>query len=246
MKAIRLLALMMTLFGGIAIAVSQETVTITVGEWPPYVSTDLPGYGIAPRIVTAAFNEEKVKVQYVFFPWARALDAAKNGDYDATLLWVRTSERERNFLFSDVVIVGKAVFYHLKAKQFSWRTVDDLKGLNIGGLNSGSYPWFESALKAGVQLKMDMVNDEPANFRKLLAGNIDIFSLDQLTGAAILKKSFTPEEIDRITFDSKPIESWDYCLMFSKKSAKAKQFIMLFNKGLQELKRSGRYKQLTE
>ena len=246
MRAFRLPIFLLLLFSTIAVGTSQETVTITVGEWPPYVSLDLPGYGVAPRIVTAAFDEEKVQVHYTFFPWARAFETAKSGDYDATLLWIRTGAREEDFLFSDVVIVGKAVFYHLKARPFSWKTLNDLIGLNIGGLNTGSYPWFESALKAGIKLKMDTVNDESTNFKKLLAGNIDIFSLDQLTGTAILKKSFSREEMERITFDPKPIESWDYCLMFSKKSAKSKQLIILFNKGLKELRRSGRYKQLVE
>jgi polar amino acid transport system substrate-binding protein len=221
-------------------------VSITVGEWPPYVSADLKDYGIAPRIVTAAFDIYKIKVEYEFFPWMRAFTSAKKGEYDATLLYVRTSEREKDFIFSDVVITGKAVFFHLKAKPFSWKTTDDLIGLKIGGLTSGSYPWFENAHKAGKNLKMDTVGDEVTNFKKLLAGRVDIISIDQLTGNTILKKNFTSTEINRVTFNPKIIESWVYCLMFSKKSDKAIQMVKLFNRGLQELKQSGKYRQLME
>lgn len=230
----------------VSLSSAQESISIAVGEWPPYVSADLIDYGIAPRIVTAAFAAEKVKVAYAFSPWARALESARTGENDATLLWVRTEEREKDFVFSDVVITGKAVFFHLKSRQFSWKTVDDLVGLNIGGLKSGSYPWFDAAIKAGKKLKMDRVNDEVANFKKLLTGRIDVFSLDQLTGTSVLKKSFSGAEIDRVTFDPNPIESWNYCLMFSKKSHKTDLMVDLFNQGLRELNRNGEFNKLSE
>jgi polar amino acid transport system substrate-binding protein len=240
------LILSLILLGTISLSSAQETVSITVGEWPPYVSAELVDYGIAPRIVTAAFNTQKVKATYVFSPWTRAFENAKNGGNDATLLWVRTEEREKYFVFSDVVITGKAVFFHLKSKQFSWKTMDDLVGLNIGGLKSGSYPWFDDAVKAGKNLKMDRVNDEITNFKKLLTGRIDVFSLDQLTGASVLKRNFSDTEIDKVTFDPNPIESWNYCLLFSKKSPKAELMVNLFNRGLKELKQSGKFNKLAE
>jgi polar amino acid transport system substrate-binding protein len=227
-------------------ATARDSVSITVGEWPPYVSADAKDYGVAPRIVSAAFDAVGVRAEYAFFPWMRALSSAKDGKYDATLLWVRTSEREKDFFFSDIVMTGKAVFYHLKAMPFSWKTIDDLVGLSIGGLSSGSYPWFDAALKAGKDLRMDRVSDEVTNFRKLLAGRIDIFSLDQLTGSSILAKRFSPAEIDRITFDPNPIEAWDYCLMVSRKSAKGARMVALFNQGLATLRESGAYARLSQ
>jgi polar amino acid transport system substrate-binding protein len=240
------LAIFLALVGSAPAAKAQDSISITVGEWPPYVSADLKDYGVAPRIVSAAFDAVGVKADYAFFPWMRALSSARDGKYDATLLWVRTSEREKDFIFSDIVITGKAVFYHLKARPFSWKTVDDLVGLNIGGLSSGSYPWFDAALKAGKDLRMDRVSDEVTNFQKLLVGRIDIFSLDQLTGSSILAKHFTPAEIKRITFDPHPIEAWEYCLMFSRKSAKAERMVALFNQGLKRLRQSGAYARLSE
>jgi polar amino acid transport system substrate-binding protein len=238
-------ALLLALVGPAPAVMARDSVSITVGEWPPYVSADLKDYGVAPRIVSAAFDAVEVRAEYVFFPWMRALSSAKDGKYDATLLWVRTSEREKDFVFSDVVITGKAVFYHLKARPFSWKTIDDLVGLRIGGLSSGSYPWFDAALKAGKDLRMDRVSDEVTNFQKLLVGRIDVISLDQLTGSSILAKHFSPDEIGRITFDPVPIEAWDYCLMFSRKSAKTERMVALFNEGLKKLRHSGEYARLT-
>jgi ABC-type amino acid transport/signal transduction systems, periplasmic component/domain len=228
------------------LASAQQSISVTVGEWPPYVSQNLADYGIAPRITAAAFKAVGVEASFVFLPWMRAFEKAKDGEYDATLLWVRTAEREKDFVFSDIVITGKAVFFHLKSKPFAWKTMSDLVGLNIGGLTSGSYPWFDTAIHAGIKLKMDRADDEVTNFKKLLGGRIDILSLDQLTGTSVLEKNFSPAEVASISFDPTPIESWDYCLMFSKKSAKTGRMVDLFNQGLRKIKQSGDYARLAD
>ncbi len=236
-KQALLLAALLTASGLFLYA--EAPVTIAVGEWPPYVSADMEHYGLVAEIITAAFAATGIEAEYSFLPWRRAYDSARNGAYDATTPWVRTADREKDFLFSEVILTGSAVFYHLKSVPFSWKAMGDLEGLTIGGLLSASYKWYEDAKKAGINLKMELVVDEATNFRKLLAGRIDVFSLDAYTGEAILAKHFTPEERALIVADPHPIESWAYCLLFSKRSAKAEKMLSLFNEGLQKLKETG-------
>lgn len=73
---------------------AQESIRLTNGEWPPYLSKDLKHYGVASRIVTEAFDLEGIKVEYGFFPWERALELAKHGDWDGSLVWFHTPKRE--------------------------------------------------------------------------------------------------------------------------------------------------------
>ncbi len=223
---------------------ASPIVTIAVGEWPPYVSSDLKYYGLAPRIVSEAFALENVSVKYVFYPWKRAYILAKTGECDATLLWIKTPEREKDFYFSDVVVKGTAVFFHLKSYPFKWKNVEDLQNIRIGGLLSASYPWFEDSKQAGKNVYMDLVEREEQNFKKLLAKRIQIFSLDINTGYSVLHKHFTPEEISLITYHPQPIETWGYRLMFSKKLNENPHLLSAFNQGLKRLKSSGLYERL--
>ena len=45
-----------------------EEIRITLGEWSPFISKELPHYGIVPHIISEIFNEAGVNVQYGFFP----------------------------------------------------------------------------------------------------------------------------------------------------------------------------------
>lgn len=246
MKSLTVLTLgfvMYTALSGQSFAL--ETIHISVGEWPPYVSSDDEHYGLAPKIVTEAFATVDIDVEYSFYPWRRAYMNASFGQVDATLLWVRTPEREKEFAISDVVVSGTAVFFHLKDLDFDWKTFADLKPYRIGGLASASYPWLEKARNEGILLKMDKVDNEEGNFKKLLAGRIDIFSLDVFTAYGFLDKYFTPEEKAQITYHPKVIEKWDYCLLVSKQTKNDGQYIMsLLNEGLQTLHNNGRYNEI--
>ena len=66
------LIMLCCLLTGAPLAVAEETIRITNGEWPPYMSKKLKHYGLASRITTEAFASQGVKVEYGFFPWARS------------------------------------------------------------------------------------------------------------------------------------------------------------------------------
>ena len=91
-----------------------DTIRLTNGEWPPYLSEHLEHYGVVSRIVTEAFALEGVKVEYGFFPWKQAYELAESGEWDGSLIWLRTPEREQYFYFSEPILQCNYVFWHLK------------------------------------------------------------------------------------------------------------------------------------
>lgn len=227
-----------------AAGAQEDRIAVAVGEWPPYLSESLPGGGLAARLATAAFAAVGIAVDYRFYPWARALAMARAGDLPASLLWVRTDEREADFLFTDVVVTGTTVFYHLKERPFSWSGPGDLRGKVLGGLASASYPWYEKAREAGIGLSMIVSARESDNFRHLLDGDIDLFSLDLLVGAWILGREFGPAERSRITYDPRPVEDWAYRLMVSRAAPEAARWVGAFNRGLARIKADGTWRRI--
>ena len=154
---------------------AEETIRITIGEWAPFLSKDLKHYGLAARIVTESFALEGVKVEYGFFPWARSKFFAQEGEWDGSAVWMHNSERAKDFLFSDSVVEVKNIFFHLKSYSFDWNTIDDLKGIPIGGTIEYSYgEEFQNAEKTG-EIEVQRAPSDEINFRKLLAGRIKIF-----------------------------------------------------------------------
>ncbi|MEQ6886774.1 hypothetical protein [Salicola sp. Rm-C-2C1-2] len=108
-----LLALVLTVpLSGLAGDDQQGSVVrITNGEWPPYLGSEEPGYGIASRIVTRAFERAGYKVVYEFHPWSRSLLLARKGQRDGTAVWLPSEERREEFFISRPVIVTEYVFF---------------------------------------------------------------------------------------------------------------------------------------
>lgn len=234
-----ILCLILTVF--LSNAVAEETIRLTNGEWPPFLSEDLKHGGVVSRIVKEAFAHEGVIVEYGYFPWKRAYDLALHGDWDGTVVWYYTQERSKHFFYGDSVFESKGVFFHLKDYPFDWNSLADLKGVSIGavsGYSNGKN--IDAAEKAG-KLLLERVPVEQNNFQKLLAKRIELFTSDLDVGYSILNRHFKPEEIQRITHHPKPHYVQYMHLLLSKKNKRNKILLKRFNKGLKSLKASGEY-----
>lgn len=221
----------------------DESVRIAGEEWPPFSSKQLKHSGVMNRIITESFAIGGVKVDYHFFPGARALVEVKAGRFDATPGWTPNDERAKDYYFSDTLFDETMVFFYLKTKPFEWKTWDDLKGINIGAVYDSYYgKGFEKAEIDGM-LTIDNVPLDFQNFKKLLLGRIDIVPKNLNAGLSLLQTEFTPEERSLIRYHPLPLDQGPLVMMFSKKSKSGKRMLTLFNNGLRQLKSEGRYDQ---
>lgn len=218
-----------------------EKVVLTNGEWPPYMSENLKHGGVVSRVVAEAFALEGVIVEYRFFPWKRSLSLAQKGKFNGSVVWWKTAEREKDFIYSDPVLDVQYVFFHLKSTPFDWKTLDDLKGIEIGATTGYNYgDLFQNAEKAGEILVQRVPKDE-LNFKKLLKGKIKIFPVDVEVGYTMLQNSYPPETVRNVTHHPTPIRSDPHHLILSNRIEKNKELVLLFNKGLKRLKESGKF-----
>ncbi len=218
---------------------AEEKIRITIGEWPPFISEHLKHYGVISHIVTEAFALEGIKVEYGFFPWKRAYIYAEKGKWDGTAGWSPFPERGKVFYMSNVIHADKNVFFHLKSYRFDWNTIDDLKGIPIGGTIGFKYgEEFENAKKAG-KIKMQYVAHEEYNFSKLLLGRIKIFPDSKEVGYFLLHKHFSPEEVQLFTHHPKHLYMETMAVLLSKKIKRNQRMIQFFNRGFQRLKDNG-------
>lgn len=221
--------------------IAHETIRISTGEFPPYLSENLKDNGIGLRIIREAFALEGIKVEYGFFPWKRSYKLAKQGEWDATATWGYNAEREKNFYFSDPLYPAISAFFHLKSFKFDWKHLSNLKGLTIGATETYAYtPEFLAAIE-NKSLNVELISSDELNFRKLLKGRIDIFPLNIDAAHALLDNNFTKQERDLITFHPLELYRIQTHLLFSNKVTRNVRMLAAFNKGLKRLKESGQF-----
>ena len=225
---------------------ATEVVRLTNGEWPPYTSEALKHHGVFSHIVTKAFEQEGVRVEYSFYPWKRAYFEAAEGNYDGSVAWAPTEEREKEFHFSDPVTTSKKVFFHLRSYDFHWSTIDDLKALNIGATTHYTYGKEFDEASLGGELNIEYVASDKFNVRKLLHNRIQIFPMEIEVGYSLIHTMLPPEQAALITNHLKPIMQAPICVAFSKKipAQRASRLQKLLNSGLKKLMASGQYEEL--
>jgi len=243
MKTIKLMVIFFLLSCYSSVFAGEE-IRITIGEWSPFISKKLPHYGIVPHIISEIFNEAGVKVKYGFFPWARSLYLAKEGEWHASAIWGKTEEREKDFNFSDVVYTGETVLFYHKDHPIVWTgNIEDLKGLIIGLiLGSAKSNILKEAEKKGF-ITYDIGGDEVMTFLKLLEKRFHAIDKNKAVGLHTIQTRLSSEQRVKIGY-TKPHELWDYHLILSKKLKENEKFLETFNKGLYKMKKSGRFDEM--
>jgi polar amino acid transport system substrate-binding protein len=218
---------------------SQKTIRIAVCEWPPYQSKKAKYFGGANRILTEAFAEFGVKVEYVWLPWKRAVNNGQLGLCDCVAVGQKAIEWKDSFLFSDPVMNLKNVFFHLKDFHFDWKDIEDLKKFRIGIQRGYSYgdKFYEAKTKG--MLTLDVANTETQTYKKLLCNRIDLHLADLEVTRFLLTRDF-PDQSSKIIAHPRPFQTVQLYLMISKKCPESEYFLKKFNEGLRKLKESGK------
>ena len=99
----------------------------------------------------------------------------------------------------------------------------------------GTKIYIESGINA------QAVPSEELNFKKMLAGRIDVYQTSKTVGHATINKIFTAEEARQFTNHPVPAVENEFYILFSKKTSNGQYLADRFDAGLKKLKESGRY-----
>lgn len=227
-------------------AAAEGTVRLSTGDWPPYFDSTADDQGLLAHIIREAFQRADIEVKYTFLPWSRALAVARQGSVDGSAAWSCTDDRARAFHFSDPLLPLHYVFFHRKDLNFHWQALEDLRGLTVGVTQDYAYgPQLATAQALGL-VRTDTTASDESNLRKLLAGRIDLFPLDPLTGAALIERLFPEPEGQQLTYHPFPLRRASYHLIFPRELERSAELQEAFNRGLASLQHSGRLEQILE
>jgi polar amino acid transport system substrate-binding protein len=220
-------------------ASAMDKITLTAGDWRPYLAHDAAQHGVIARVVSEAFALEGVQVTYTFSSWTRAYSDAEQGRADGSVIWIEQPERAEKFHYSEAVFEARTVLFHLKESKFDWNGITDLYGRTVGGTVGYMYQF-----EPNPNIRVDRGPNDEAGFRKLLGKRFPVFISDLAAGQAVLNQHFTDAEVQRVTFHPRPLKITSYHLILPKKLARSPQLLERFNRGLKRLRDSGRYQEL--
>ncbi|MES2818373.1 MAG: transporter substrate-binding domain-containing protein [Pseudomonadota bacterium] len=236
-------ACLILLAGLTAQASALQELNISVGDWPPYLSTELKHNGVVAHLISDILADEGYQARFTFLPWPRAYAAAAAGKFDASAVWMRKDEREADFLYSEPVLEEQFVFFHLKSLPFDWSRFDDLTGMTLGGGLEYSYgPDFDAFLASG-KVKMERVSTDMQNFEKLLKERVVLYPQELNVGYYALMRHFSAADIAKLTHHPAPLLNNLSYLMLPRSLEGSAALLERFNRRLQQYRKSGRYAQ---
>ena len=217
------------------------TADIVCEDFAPFFSHSLPVDGMVGEIVREAYKDSGVAIRFSYVPYARALIYFKEGKYPVhvgTSAVFSEGEKSAMIIRPFMRIRWRLFTYGKSAPEF--KALADLKALQIGSYIGA----FDTAIyrKAGLQPFEQSSMD--ALLKMLHYGRVDAVSIVDMAFYAKAKQLY-PNESDQFKA-SAPVFQTDGSVMFSKKHPDGEKLSLIFEKGLAELKRSGRLRQIVE
>ena len=212
-----------------------QMLRIGATHYPPY-EFEQPSdgrRGFDAEVVEEAFQRAGLAVRFEFYPWARALEMAKEGTLQGLITCRKTSERNEFFLFSDVLSTSIRIF--LLRKDYDGpplRQLADIKGMKAGMVKG--YSSSDDLLQAGIEHDFSL-NDEIA-LKKLADARIDVLVTNLENTQYLLRRLNLRDRF--IWFE---VDETNFHLCLSHQWPRAEQALTQFNQGLQSLHEDGTY-----
>ncbi len=236
-------AVVMSVFNVSRTAIASERLRFTVGDFPPYFKESLPDKGVIAAVVKAAMAAAGVEVEFVFLPWARALEYAKQGTSAGSPGWTSTPEREVDFLFSKPFVNCQDGVFYLKENPIAYSSVADFRGRRIGVVNGLTYGKEFADAQSRQEFQTEIAPASENLMQMLLRGRTDAIIVNQSVGAQLLS-TMPKEETSRIEMSTTPFLLKPWRLAVGKKNPDAQKIIAMFDEGLLRIQRNGTYRRL--
>ena len=231
----------------VALAISparaaDRLMLVTGEDYPPYVDGDAPGGGLAVQLVQQAMRRMNATATVEIAPWRRGYEETRRGRYDATFPYVRTPERERDFLYSDVLFQMRQAIFMPVARRFAYRGPADLNGRRVCTPLGYAPAQALQAMIENKQIERISVANAATCPGLLAADRADFFVQDLRIGQTLLTRAGLTQEI--VAVSEPPFGLSEIHFIVSRSRADAAGLIARFNAALAQVRASGDYDRL--
>ncbi|WP_430473459.1 substrate-binding periplasmic protein [Thalassospira lucentensis] len=219
----------------------HTTVTLACNPFPPSKISEMasePGYDV--EILRAAFATRNITLITPFYPWKRAYFLAKTGQVDGLCSCSYLPEREKDFLFSDLLgRVRIAVYATQQEILDAVNTVEDARNMTIGIVNGYSL----EAIARDAGLDVITANSEATLINLLLSRRLDaVLSFKSPIDYLIKHSDDTTPDMSSVK--TKIAANNPYYSCITKNIDGSEALMAQFNLGLQTIRENGLYEKI--
>ncbi|MBN2826325.1 MAG: transporter substrate-binding domain-containing protein [Campylobacterales bacterium] len=227
--------------------VSQlEVKTIRASIYPlgSFISNDMDTYGLLAEIVTTAFADRNITVEYYFRDRNQAYLYNKWGRDCMSFPWTKESD---TWLYSDLsepIMVSDINFFYEKnhlPNGILYNDLYDLKDYRICGLKGAFYERFFS----GMSFNYRSFDNEKALLTALTLKQIDVVPMNKHLFFDALKR-YMPHKLEEFAYHETPMVKKANYILFSKKCKDALLYKQEFNQGFANIQQDGRFDKILE
>ncbi len=210
-------------------------ITFACNNFPPLKiennKGDYPGSDI--EILRESFKKSNIEINTKFYPWNRALRMATLGQVAGLCSCSYTKSREKHFFFSKEIGSNSIGFFTKKDFQITdLKDFSQFKGREVGVVRGYN---LEDELKKK-KVKVNLNSNELNILKMLKIGRVKaLYSYKAVVSELMKKNEFIKE------FKYTEVRRSPYYTCFSKAFLGSKENLVLFNKGLEIIRKNGEY-----
>lgn len=220
----------------------KDPLILTNGYWPPYKGENLPRGGIITDVTTRALERAGYEVAIVVVPWKRAYAGTVNGRYDIVSAIWSTPEREKELEFSDAIISSRLVVIHRADYDFSFKSLEDLRGETVGVTAGYGYP--ESFQNADFFTREES-ETLTLSLRKLIFGRTNVLVAEEIAARHAVAAEF-PNAIDSLKYSEAALQENPLHVAFTKGRPDHLEIRDRFNSALADMREDGTLAEILE
>jgi polar amino acid transport system substrate-binding protein len=221
---------------------AQSLALVTGEDYPPFADARAPGGGLAVLLVQQVMRRMNTTAMIDTAPWRRGYEETLRGRYDATFPYVRTADRERDFLYSDALFHVRQAIFMPAARRFAYREPADLKTRRVCTPLGYAPALVLQTMIDNKQVERVTVANAGTCPGLLLADRADFFIQDLRIGQALVAKAGLTRDI--IAVSEPPFGISEIHLIVPRARADAAGLIARFNAALARVRTSGDYDRL--
>jgi len=225
----------------------NNTINLTTEIYPPFLLVNKE-QGWLWQVVKSAYKTQSIGVDLVYVPWSRAVYLVKQGNKDGLLAAFHTKEREQWALYSDPITQSRTVLFKRKSSNIRYRSLPELKNYTIAvGRGYAVSNEFDNA----DYLKKIFVRSSFQGLQMLYLGRVDLVAGNDLVDQYHINKTLSRSKKfknieNELVFIEPALATQIMYIAFSKKVKDYKIKTDIFNRGLKEIRRNGRYNEIIE
>jgi polar amino acid transport system substrate-binding protein len=237
MRLLRPAGLLILMLAFCAPAMATDLNVVHSGNWPPYADASLPGQGLAVEIVTTALKRAGYTTYVRIDSLDRILEGGALGVYDVFATPWYTDARNRYLDYSEPYLQSRIRFIKRKDKDFSFHSLDDLKGVMVGTVKD--YAYSEKFNDSRDIIKIPE-NNLIQNLLKLTQGRIDLTLDDELVLQYEINR-YMPHSMSELEFLPTPLAVRGIHIGVSRENPDHAKIVAAFNKAIRDMKKDGSF-----